>query len=97
MNGKPLFIPLKRAFFEAFERGDKTNEYRPYGPRWNERTCIVGRRVLLSLGYGKGKRRTGRIVALTKHDLPGFLPGWEKCYGTRHACAAVITIEVDRQ
>lgn len=34
---KPLFIPIKREFFEAFERGDKTHEYRLYGPRWNER------------------------------------------------------------
>ena len=31
---KPLFIPLKAEFFNAFERGEKTAEYRVYGPRW---------------------------------------------------------------
>lgn len=36
---KLIFIPLKREFFEAFENGMKTVEYRKYGPRWNERTC----------------------------------------------------------
>jgi hypothetical protein len=30
---KPLFIPLKAEFFEAFERGEKDTEYRVYGPR----------------------------------------------------------------
>ena len=30
---KPLFIPLKREFFEAFKAGQKVEEFRPEGPR----------------------------------------------------------------
>jgi hypothetical protein len=59
---RPLFVPLKREHFDAFERGDKDHEYRAYGPRWNEATCRVGRRVLLSFGYGKQRRLRGVIV-----------------------------------
>lgn len=36
---KPLFIPLKKEYYEAFECGEKTVEYRAYGPWWNEKTC----------------------------------------------------------
>lgn len=89
---KPLFVPLRREYFEAFERGEKTEEYRPYGPRWNERTCFPGRRVVLSLGYGKARRLTGVIRAFTTDPDPGRRPGWQACYGTRHTAAAVITI-----
>lgn len=60
---RPLFIPLKREYFEAFERGEKTAEWRPYGPRWNARTCLIGRRATLSLGYGKGRRLCKMITA----------------------------------
>lgn len=49
----PVFIPLKTEYYEAFCDGSKTVEYRQYGPRWNERTCQVGRRVTISKGYGK--------------------------------------------
>ena len=59
---RPLFLPLKREYFDAFERGHKIVEYRKYGPRWNERTCVVGRAVTLSCGYGKARRLQGRIV-----------------------------------
>lgn len=52
---KPLFIPLRTEWFRKFESGDKTTEYRAYGPRWNERTCRVGRKATISHGYS-GKR-----------------------------------------
>ena len=29
---------------------------RVYGPRWNEKTCFIGRRATLSKGYEKGSR-----------------------------------------
>lgn len=61
-NEKPLFIPLCREWFERFERGEKTTEYRVYGPRWNERTCRIGRPVVLSMGYGKARRLHGKIT-----------------------------------
>jgi hypothetical protein len=60
---KPLFIPLKREYFEAFASGAKTAEYRKYGARWNEKTCAPGRPVLLSCGYGKQRRLCGVITA----------------------------------
>lgn len=61
---KPLFIPLRRVWFEAFERGEKAVEYRAYGARWNERTCRPGRRATLSLGYSGP--RLQRIVTWFK-------------------------------
>lgn len=48
---RPLFVPLKTEHFRAFACGEKQTEYRAYGPRWNERTCIPGRPVTLSHGY----------------------------------------------
>lgn len=49
---KPLFIPLRAQWFRAFEAKEKDTEYRAYGPRWNERTCIIGRKAVLAHGYG---------------------------------------------
>ncbi len=63
---KPLFIPLNTEYFEAFAAGEKTEELRAYGPRWNEGTCVVGRKVTLSKGYGKNNRMTGRIWKFKK-------------------------------
>jgi len=59
---KPLFIPLKREYYEQFAAGTKTKELRKYGPRWNEKHCYPGRRVTLSLGYGKAHRLTGTVI-----------------------------------
>lgn len=58
---KPLFIPLKSEYYEAFKNGSKREEFRLYGQRWNEQTCPVGREVLLSKGYGTKDRLTGLI------------------------------------
>jgi len=91
---KPLFIPLKREWFEAFRDGRKTIEYRPFGPRWNERTCLVGRPVVLSLGYGKAHRLTGRVARFAASTAPSKLPSWESCYGPGLRMVAVITIEL---
>lgn len=68
-NTKPLFLPLYTKYYEAFECGEKTDELRLYGPRWNERTCRVGRDVVLSKGYGK------------KHRMKGKICGFEHSYG----------------
>lgn len=57
---KPLFIPLLTGWFLKFEDGSKDTEFRPYGPRWNEGTCRVGRKATLSLGYSG--RRLDRVV-----------------------------------
>lgn len=91
---KPLFIPLKREFFNQFKAGTKNTEYRLRGPRWNTETCWIGRPVVLSLGYGKAHRIVGKIIGFHYDNLPGKLPGWSKCYG-HGGCAACIKIMVE--
>lgn len=91
----PLFIPLKREFFEQFKAGTKNTEYRLRGSRWNAETCWIGRTVVLSKGYGKKHRLTGKIVGFHYDNLPSRLPGWSNCYGSGGS-AACIKIEVDR-
>jgi hypothetical protein len=71
-NIRPLFIALNAAYFEAFLGGRKTDELRRYGPRWNERTCAVGRPVILSKGYGATHRLSGRIRAFKKQHGSTF-------------------------
>lgn len=80
---KPLFIPLKTEFFAAFASGEKTVEFRPYGARWNERTCAIGREVVLSCGYGKSNRLRGVIYGFERSAEPTKSEAWRKCYGDR--------------
>lgn len=61
MTTKPLFIPLRTQWYRAFESGEKCTEYRAYGPRWNEKTCFVGRAAIISHGYGKRERLRRRV------------------------------------
>ena len=71
-NQKPLFIPLQTRWFRAFAKGIKPVEYRAYGPRWNERTCTVGRDVILSHGYS-GDRIRAQVVRFDRiaiHNAP---------------------------
>lgn len=93
---KALFIPLRRQFFEAFDRGEKDTEYRKRGPRWNAETCAIGRRVVLSCGYGRSKRLTGTITGFRYDTMPSRLPGWVECYGHNAGHAACIKIKVDK-
>lgn len=96
---KPLFIPLKREFYEAFKSGIKDTEYRKFGPRWNSETCRIDRPVVLSLGYGKKNRMNGVIKRFDISSEPTKTEVWEKCYGkpipgvTKAAC---IRIEIER-
>jgi hypothetical protein len=89
---KPLFIPLKKEFFEAFERGEKSEEFRLYGNRWNEKNCPLGRSVVLSCGYGKSRRLGGFIFNFRKDYSPESLPGWTACYGDKKGPAACIGV-----
>lgn len=93
---KPLFIPLKTEFFEAFEKGTKTVEYRQYGPRWNEKTCFVGRAVTLSNGYGKKRRLQGVVKGFYTDSSVHLNDDWIKCYGEGDAKAACIVIELTK-
>lgn len=58
---RPLFIPLKREWFDAFASGSKTEEWRRHGPRWNASSCAIGRPVVLALGY-RGTRRLDGVI-----------------------------------
>lgn len=89
---KPLFIPLKSQYYDAFCNGSKPEEYRKYGPRWNERTCHVGRRVTISKGYGKQNRREGTIVGFATRWM--MSDEWIECYG-KPGYAACIEIKLD--
>jgi hypothetical protein len=94
---KPLFIPLKAEYFDAFVAGVKNTEYRPYGPRWNERVCAVGRRVILSRGYGIRRRSWGYIGVFLSLPLSAIpdeaAAAYRKCYGanapTQVACVQI--------
>jgi len=95
-NERPLFIPLKREYFEAFLSGKKREEFRPYGPRWNERTCRIGRRVVLSLGYGKANRLSGTVVSFDLSGGQTQTPAWLACYGGKgYTTAACIGVQLD--
>jgi len=98
MNIKPLFIPLKTEFYNAFVEGHKRTEYRRYGKRWNENTCMIGRQVVISKGYGKGHRYRGVIVEFERSSEPTQTKAWRTCYGDQ--CkddAACITIQLLEQ
>ena len=83
---RPLFIPLKKEYYEQFERGHKWIEYRLYGPRWNEKTCRVGRAVTLSMGYGPKHRLKRKIFSFFKRDAKMYWGSTRtailECYGT---------------
>jgi hypothetical protein len=96
VGSSALFVPLRREWFEAFEKGHKTFEYRPYGPRWNERTCAIGRRVTLSLGYGKHRRLHGTIVSFERSEDVTRTSAWQSCYGGKgYTHAAKIGVRLD--
>lgn len=95
MSQRPLFIPLRTEYFEAFRDRTKHFEYRPYGARWNERTCTIGRRVTISKGYGKQHRLHGRIAFFFKSPSPPLTANWRACYGDRGGLAACIFIQLD--
>jgi hypothetical protein len=96
---KPLFIPLKTIYFNKFADGTKTTELRAYGPRWNERTCIVGRAVTLSHGYGKHRRLQGVITAFQTAVVTATSidSEWRQVYGDRTGLVACICIKLIAQ
>jgi hypothetical protein len=92
---KPVFIPLNKEYFEQFESGAKTTEYRKYGNRWNLRNCTPGRAVTLSLGYGKKRRLSGVIKSFrtTKPENCQAKEDFYKIYGNDCNCL-VAEIEI---
>jgi acetylornithine/succinyldiaminopimelate/putrescine aminotransferase len=69
---KSLFIPLISEYWYAFRDGTKTEELRLYGARWNENTCRIGRKAILSKGYGKAHRIPAIVADFHKRDARTF-------------------------
>ncbi len=98
VRNKPLFVPLKTEYYEAFERGAKTSELRRYGARWNEKTCNPGREVLISKGYGKKHRLRGIVESF--EVIEGRYLSWthrrtiEDLYGTLDLHIIIIHIQL---
>jgi hypothetical protein len=84
---RPLFIPLRRAWFDAFASGAKREEWRRHGPGWNANTCRVGRPVVLALGYSR-TRLTGVVTGFRVAPAAGDAIA---IYGDGTVCA-VITV-----
>ena len=94
MISRPLFVPLRTEYYQAFKAGTKRTEYRLYGPRWNEKQCAIGRPVLLSHGYGTRGRLTGKVAGFEVSEVS--TPDWEAVYGPRgDRLIACIHIELD--
>ncbi len=93
---KPLFIPLSSKYYDQYKSGEKSEELRLYGPRWNEKTCPPGRRVILSRGYGKKHRMTGVIWQFKKQRATTFGSTYRAAvldvYGTLEVDIAVMLI-----
>lgn len=96
IDEKPLFVPLKREYFNEFLRGEKTVEYREYTKRWDERNCYIGRPVTLSLGYGKQHRVTGCITSYNVYHI-NEVPQAKEVYGDRDINIAAIGIDIGEQ
>ena len=98
---KPLFIPLKSEYYDAFANGTKRDELRRYGPRWNHGTCTVGRTVVLSKGYGKANRMMGKIIKFKRQHGTLFGSSYKgiiaDLYGTLMLDIACISIELDKE
>jgi hypothetical protein len=86
LMSRPLFIALRRAHFEAFASGQKTEEWRRHGPRWNAGTCIVGRSVIVSLGWRGRRRLTGVVTSYREAMAEGDAAA---IYGMDVMCAVI--------
>ena len=54
---KPLFLILKKEWFEAIESGQKTIEYREYTEYWLNRLSKPFTEVIFQLGYSSSAKR----------------------------------------
>lgn len=91
MLERPLFIPLRGIWFDAFARGEKFDEWRKLGPRWRVEHCPPGRPVILSRGYS-GARLAARIlrVAVRRGDDPALIA----LYGEDALCLVLTLHEI---
>ena len=95
----PIFLPLNKKWYWQFIFGEKSNELRLYGKRWNEKTCAPGRRVTLSCGYNKQHRRMGTIIDFEKRHGSTFSSqdraAIMEVYGTLDIWIACFEISLD--
>jgi hypothetical protein len=96
---RPLFVPLKTEWFRAFASGSKREEFRVFGPRWNERTCAVGRRVTLSHGYSRRERLHGQVARFERRAWDSFSAAQQarlcEVFGRSDVDVAVIGVRLD--
>ncbi len=101
MSVNPLFIALKTQYFNDFALGVKKDELRLYGKRWNEKSCQIGRAVILSKGYGMHSRMNGIITAFKHQAGHTFGSQYQASilaiYGSLDVEIAVITIKLEGQ
>lgn len=94
---KPIFIPLKSEYYQAFLDGSKRIEYRRAGVgQFTLAKCTPGRDVTLSKGYGRRDRIRGTVVRswIEHHEHPaGAIAA---CYGHQPIDIIAIEITVDR-
>lgn len=93
-----LFIPLKTEYYNAFINGEKVEELRRHGTRWNEKSCALGRDVTLSKGYGKSNRSSAVITGFKKQHGTTFGSSYKEdimdVYGTLDIWIACIRIKL---
>lgn len=94
---KPLFIPLMSKPFAEFLAGTKKFELRLYGPRWNEKTCRIGRRVVLSRGYGTRSRLFGSVCSFDTALAGDISTDWATYFpdATKESKVACIGIKLN--
>ena len=96
-----LFIVVTTEYYHKFLSGEKPGmeELRPYGDRWNENTCVIGRPVILCAGYEKKHRyAAGRIIGFRISHTETQRPEYKAIYGDKHTGkpAACIKIELEQ-
>ena len=91
-----LFVPLMTEHYRRFDDGTKDTEYRPYGPRWNEATCRIGRPVVLSRGYSTPDRMRCTVAKFQVIDSADAPPAYHAIYGAKHAGKPVAAIKICR-
>lgn len=67
-DARPLFVPLRREWFDSFRAGTKAEEVRRVSPQFNGRRVWPGRPVILSLGYS-GRQRMHGIVGQVRETI----------------------------
>lgn len=92
---RPLFIPLRREWFNAFRDGTKRIEWRVYGGRWNVDSAFTGRAVTLSLGYS-GARLLGQVVKVERVEADNAHAAARAIFPhATHFCAIHIALDGD--